>query len=629
MLIIKKKCSLFWLFLLQTLIISSFNTVATERNLPIKEQLIDKIELLFLEDPETLNYQEVIILSNKIITHRSKYPSEILAKAYLLLANVASNKGELETAYQFTKDGLAIITGDDEVTLSLQLKLASIFSNKREYKQSLDVIQKALKNSNIKQNIKNYLLALSYRSVAFAVLNQFEDALVDLQQVEQLIAENPTFAEHITLLTILANAHFHLGNFQTALTMQLDILKLRFNLNKLHNINQTYFWLANSYYQLNRFHDAYNAYWEAKTYAEKKSAPIYVAFATQGLGLTLIQQQQYDNAQQTLLKAKALFYQYNLAAPYLETIISLLVINTLKDQNETSSKLLIEADKLSTNVEITQEYIILYQLLADMYKNKGNLDKAYRLQKKYINALLKKNKANLIHQPSPKKFQSNTTQSTNTFASKQTRQLAEKLAEQSDLAISFAKKEEQQKSIIFLLAIVALLLLALVIYFWLKHKTAKLKNAHETIEKPSDSIAMPVQTKQLYQKNFNMARKHNYPLTLSYISISNWQELSFQFNKKIVDEVSKEIASVINTHINEFEEAGLINEGEYLLIFPHQKKEEVTNVIDKLVSALKLRFFANLGDFSVTITYSIESPNFQDIDPYIFLSQLSDSIQIA
>jgi hypothetical protein len=51
--------------------------------------------------------------------------------------------------------------------------------------------------------------------------------------------------------------------------------------------------------------------------------------------------------------------------------------------------------------------------------------------------------------------------------------------------------------------------------------------------------------------------------------------------------------------------------------------------MEKLVSALKLRFFANLGDFSVIIAYSIESPNFQDIDPYIFLSQLSDSIKAA
>lgn len=138
-----------------------------------------------------------------------------------------------------------------------------------------------------------------------------------------------------------------------------------------------------------------------------------------------------------------------------------------------------------------------------------------------------------------------------------------------------------------------------------------------------------MQTKQLYQTNFNMARKYDYPLTLGYISITNWQELSFQFNKKTVSEVSRGISSLINEHLNEFENAGLINDGEYLLFFPHQNIDEVTKTIETLISALKLRFFANLGEFSVIIAYSIENPDFQDIDPYIFLSRLSDSIKLA
>ncbi|MCI2282131.1 hypothetical protein L3081_00355 [Colwellia sp. MSW7] len=65
------------------------------------------------------------------------------------------------------------------------------------------------------------------------------------------------------------------------------------------------------------------------------------------------------------------------------------------------------------------------------------------------------------------------------------------------------------------------------------------------------------------------------------------------------------------------------------LFFLTKDKKEVSQVIEKLVLDIKLRFFANLGEFSVIIAYAIESPNFQDIDPYIYLSQLSDSIKIA
>ena len=607
----------------------SFNALAAGITPSTKEQYISQIELLFKKNPEKLNYNEVVELSNEIILQREKYPNEILAKTYFLLANVASNKGELETAYQFTHDGLAIVTGHEQVKLCLQIKLASILSAKKQYVQLLTTAQQAIDMPYDKENTKYFLFALSYRSVAFAMLNQHEDALIDLQEIEYIIKQNPSFAEHIALLAILANAHYHLGDYQTALTMHLKILKLRFNLNKLENVDQTYFHLANAYYRLNRFNDAYNAYWEAKRYAEKKSAQIYVAYASQGLGLVLIQQKQYIKAKVEISEANALFYQYNLARPYLETTISLALLNNLTEQKQIAFKLLLEAEQLSINIKLTDDYIILYQLLSDIYKDKKELNKAYFWQKKYSKALLKTKKPRSSNRQLSVKHTVNTNKSANTSASNQTRQLAVKLAEQSELAASFSTKYHQQQTLISILSVIVLLLLCFVIFLWLKHRATKLKKAHEALEKPSYVIAAPRQTKQLYQKSFNMARKYSYPLTLSYISISNWQELTFQFNKKIVAEVSREIASVINKHINEFENAGLINEGEYLLIFPHQHKDEIEMVIEKLVSALKLRFFANLGEFSVIIAYSIESPNFQDIDPYIFLSQLSDSIKIA
>ena len=114
-------------------------------------------------------------------------------------------------------------------------------------------------------------------------------------------------AKRISLLSILANAYFHLGDFQTALTIQLKILKLRFNLNKLDNVGQTYYQLGNSYLNLQRFNDAYNAFWEAKQYAEKRDAPIYAAYAGQGLALTLKSQRHYQQAKVELLQAQSIF----------------------------------------------------------------------------------------------------------------------------------------------------------------------------------------------------------------------------------------------------------------------------------------------------------------------------------
>ena len=627
-LIMKNFFTLFKLMPTYLLLTISFSVFSAEQTQSPKDQLIKKVEFLITQNNEKLDYNEVLTLSNQIIIQREKYPSAIIAKTYLLLAYVTSNKGELETAYQFIQDGLTALPGQDPIKLCLQIKLADILSAKKLYKQLLITAQEAIDMPQDKNKVSYSLFALSYRSVAYAMLNQYESALNDLQRIESIIEENPSFAEHIALLSILANAYYHLTDYQTALTMNLKILQLRFKLKRLENVEKTYYHLGNTFYRLNRLDDAYNAYWESKKYAEKKSAKIHMAYASQGLGLTLLQQKQFTEAKAELKQAKILFYQHNLTTPYLETIISLIRLNNLTKEKQASFALLEEAEELAINIELTNDYIIIYQLLADFHAHKNHISKAYFWQKKYSSALLTLKRASISNNPLATKHTISSAKSANIVASTKARDLSVKLAEQSASAASYSTKYKQQQIVIVILSSLIFLLLWFIIFCWLQDRANKLKNAHEAIEKPSHMIATPIQTKELYEKSFNMARKYSYPLTLSYISISNWQELTFQFNKKIVTEVAREIASVINKHINEFESAGLVHEGEYLLIFPHQHKKEVTMVIEKLVLDLKLRFFANLGDFSVVIAYSTESPNFQDIDPYIYLSQLSNSIKI-
>ncbi|MBU2923777.1 hypothetical protein Q4530_16670 [Colwellia sp. 1_MG-2023] len=115
------------LFFLLTL---NFNALSADNTLSAKEQMISQVALLFQQDAEKLNYNEVIKLSNEIILNRKQYPKVTIAKTYLLLANVASNEGDLESAYQFARDGIAS-TKDSKITLLLQIKLASILLDKK------------------------------------------------------------------------------------------------------------------------------------------------------------------------------------------------------------------------------------------------------------------------------------------------------------------------------------------------------------------------------------------------------------------------------------------------------------------------------------------------------------------
>lgn len=631
MLIIKGITYFFYSLCIFSLFSTSFNSLA-DTDLSSQEKLITQVEYFFKQNPDALNYHNIIELSHKIINQRINYPNEIVAKTYLLLAHVANNKGELDTALQFTYDGLGVATKNQTINLHLQLSLAKVFSAKKQYKHLLATIQQAI---DIPQNDKNttcYLIALSYRSVAYSMLGKHSQALVDLQQIEHVIQQNTTFSEHISLLKILADAYYHLGDYQTALTVHQKILKLQFNLNRLSNIDQTYLHLANSYYHLNKLNDAYTAYWEAKKYAIKKDASIYIGYASQGLSLTLLKQKQYSVAKTEALYSKKLFYQNNLAAPYLESIIVLIQIYHAEEQKSLMLDLLLTAERLVDNATLTSDYIVIYQHFADMYLDKKELDKAYLWQNKYSEALFKQTllTKNIIEfNRSPIKNDIIEHDNKHISASAKARELAIKLAKQSELSSSFSDKFYYQQLFIILSIAIILLLSIFIAFLWGKQRRKQLQTKYDALENPSHLLTNSVLTKQLYQTNFNMARQYDYPLMVGYIAITNWQEIALKFNRSVVDEVTREVAAVINEQLNEFESAGVVNDGEYLLLFPHQDKECVTKTIEKIASALKSRFFANLGEFSVIIAYSIERPDFQDIDPYIFLSQLSGSIELA
>lgn len=620
MLTIKKLFFLFRFLVTISFSFSVFSSLASENSLAEQEHQIRLVERLLQQNPESLPYDKVINLSNSIIPQRNKYSNEVIAQVYLLLANITLNKGEIGAAFQFTQDGLAIASSNQKTQLRLQIKLAEILTAKKQYQKLLIVTEQAIVSSASKDNVKYLLFSLSYRSVAFAMLSHHKKALKDLLRVHHIIDQNPAFSEHISLLSILAQAYYHLGEYQTVLTIQLKILKLRFNLNELNNVSQTYYQLGNAYFNLHRYNDAYNAYWEAKQYAEKKDSPIYAAYAGQGLALTLQYQQNYSQAKIELQQAKKIFHQQHLTTPYLETLITLSQISRKTNQLADSELYLIEAEKLSKNVTLNERYITFYQILAQKYSDKDEFNNAYFWQKKYSQALLKNN-------PAHQGVSSLTMQKASFTDSSKTRQLTLKLAEQSELTSTYTNKYQQQQIVIFILSFFIASILFITLVIWLRRKAIHSKKAYDEQDKTNHVLASPNQTKQLYQTNFNMARKYSYPLTIGYISISNWQELTFKFNKKVVNEVGVGIANVIGEHIKEFESAGLINDGEYLLLFPHQSQEEASRTMEKILQALQLRFFAYLGEFSATLAYSVERPNFQDVDPYIFLSQLSTAVK--
>nr|WP_246028945.1 hypothetical protein [Litorilituus sediminis] len=624
---IKKSCffAIFTSFLLVNVCLS----LAHAQQEPRQEALIEQVQRLNQSNYELLDYQEVTELSKRIIPNRHQYPSDTIAKLYLLLADVATNIGDTEKALQFVQDGLAVKTLDKEVSLCLALKLARLYMNKQQYNLLLTTAEHAVSLSEQDVDIKFRLFALSYRSVAYVMLADFNKALLDLQEVEQGIAQEPVFSEQIELLTILANAYHYLGDYQTALTIQLKVLKLRFDLARMANVDQTYLQLGNAYLFTAKYDDAYNAFWEARKYAEEKQAPISVARASVGLARTLYQQGELAPAEQALLAAKTVFKQRNLNLDYAKALITLAKVYFASKRELEANALLIEAMPLIEHESLSKGYKDYYQMLANMYYQQGDSDKAYLWQIKYgqlqerlltSDKLAKSSLHQFYHRDS-----SHEHEQFHSVAEQQTREIAVKLAQESELSASFTGKFAKQKSIIISLVAAVILLVITAVSFYLRLRASRHNLVYLDMERPKNFLVQPMQTKHIYQLVYKKARQFQFPITVMYISVDNWQELTFRFNKKsIINEVSDDIARIINENIDEYDFAGLLNPGEYLLIFEHQKVSEVSDKAAKLSQAIQSRFFASLGDFSLTCQYSLKSPAFKDIDPYIFLAQLSE-----
>ncbi len=578
---------------------------------------IKQIEQYYLMDKEHIPYDEVMHLSADILKQRQSYPSNIIAKTYALLADAATSKADMAKAFQFASDGLSLVHNDVALQLNFLRKICEGYYVNGQFHKTLEISNQAIElASSSPEYIKQQLVALGYRAMAYALLAEHELANADLLNVTELIEAND-FSEHIDILGILAIAYHHLGDIKTAVNMQNQLIEMKLAKSNFYNLDQNYFNLARGYEALGRYDDAYTAFWDAQKIAEEKSAFILQGYIQLGLGKMLLEQEQYQQAYQRLNQAESLFIGQNQNKPHLSTLIYLADAAKAVNRIKEAEQVLYKAEKLVQNIDITKAQIILYQQLHLLYKRNGDYEKALAFLSRYIDSYQ--------HFYPAKNFE--TRSLVTEHAPEDTgRALASRLVAEGQLKNVFASKYDFQRKIILILSVLLLILVFVVISLWLNKRSLKLIGQYNESERPADFLHNSNQTKNLYQLNYKKARKYNYPIAIGYIMVDNWKELSFQANKKVRDEVSRSIATLINQSIGEFDCVGMLNEGQYLLLCPHQTNDDIKHKLEKLSAALEVNYFANLGGFAVSIGYAFDTPSVQDIDPYIFLSRLSERI---
>ena len=492
------------------------------------KEICSKCSIFFTLDKQSLPYAPVVTLSGNIIQNRNLYTSNTVAKAYILLAQVASNRGDVARAFQFATDGLSLPGIDANIQMQLRVKLAAGYYIKGKYLQVLAIAEKILLQANSQVNLQFRLLAIAYKSMAYALLSNHEKAFENLRELQNYLNQNDQYSDHIELLEILAIAYFNLGDYSAAVTIQQKLLNLRLSLSGDKLLEQTYYNLATSYYQMNKLDDAYHAFWQANQLAEKNNLPIRVAYAKLGLGKILLQQQEFQQAYQVLSSSVELFQGQNLTKPYLSALTAYAKTSIITGNKKQGYELLNQALLLSENIQLSYEQVELYLLLAKMFKETKN----YALSIEYLEKYIEANQSHVSRQTINQQAINHAKQQGN-----RSRRIALEMAEKSELSVDYDKRFKQQQQWINLLIGLLFSCLIAFIWRWFRNRANKLSQDYDEAEKPKHFLPNSTKTKIWYQKAYKMARKYDYPLAIGYMVIENWDKLPGRYQEKTINEV--------------------------------------------------------------------------------------------
>lgn len=577
-----------------------------------------QVNSFYLQDREILAENEAISASQQIINNRQSYSQNVIARAFSLLSYVACHRGDSVASLQFAEYGAALTDIDDAIKLDLLLKVASGHYAKGDYLKLSDVSHQAIKLAEQVADNNYHLHAIAYSIVAHALSADYGLAIAELNRLESMLKHNQATIDQISLLEIIAEAHFNLLEYENTIELLNRVIKLRFETSKLKGISKTYQLIARAYLENKKFDDAYNAYWEAKHYAEKSNAEIQIAHADLGLGQVLFHQGKFNQAQQHLFVAQRTFEKNNLLPANLTTKIALTKVLRALNQLVKANEVLLSTEAMLDLVILTPRQLELYSLLIDYYNEQKNYQHVVMIQNSYLK--LYQRMFSAIHHDNTQAIDALTTR-------QKSKQLAMDMAEESELSLRFNEKYQQQKVVIILLVLSLVLLILLLCYWRWKHYRFLRRQGYDENELPKNKLANSIQTKRWYQIQYKAARKYQYNIAIGYLIIENWQELNFHFNQKTLTEVGKVIATIVNESLDEVDYSGEISSGEYLFLCPHQSNNELSIKLSRIEQAINTRFFANLGEYSVKVSYINGSPTIKDIDPYIFLSRLSESVR--
>jgi tetratricopeptide (TPR) repeat protein len=341
-------------------------------------QLTAQIENHYQLSQGERDYGQIQDLLNQYQSQLISLPEQIRAKAFLLAADMHIEKGNSNGALEYaTKvSELANLPIHLQVKMLLNFARGAYASGRFEFmqNQSAKAAQLALSLSDTQSQV----IALSYQAIASASLYDPQQTQQLLTQITTLAKKHPELCEHGKIIENLALIHNLSGDYNNALSLQLKLIAIREQQVRNKDLDRAYYNLGSIYRKLERFDDAYNAYWGSKNYASSNGEPLKIAYAELGMGEVLIAQKKYQQAHNQLTKVVTIFQGQKLTKPYLQSLIALAEASLHTGNQLNALQLLIQSKDLIADTQLVALKAKIYKLLSQTYAQKQDYSKAYQ-----------------------------------------------------------------------------------------------------------------------------------------------------------------------------------------------------------------------------------------------------------
>jgi serine phosphatase RsbU (regulator of sigma subunit) len=271
-------------------------------------------------------------------------------------------------------------TKDAEQKVSIYIQIGSLYQQQKAYSKAAEYFLQAHKNINANISLRKEIEILEYLGTAQSLIPDYEASLKTYQTIFEKQKNSPSQARKI--LGIMADLHKRAEQYPQALSKYEDILTKypptspEQTIQTYNNIGYLYRQAGNNSKALGSLEKAFNL---AKNSGSKQSQ-ITTLF---NLGVTYSVNNDYQKAFYYFQEAKNIAEQNNLARLVAESQNYLAANHWLQNKPDNALESVQNAIKIAEPLQANDILVVSYQLLSEIYQQKGELKEAQQAYRKY------------------------------------------------------------------------------------------------------------------------------------------------------------------------------------------------------------------------------------------------------